>query len=622
MTVPVEPPEELSAAAGPAELLERAWALEPLAIWSERSAALDRLQELLEADGVPAAPQGRNWSLELRAERAIDAGRMMRLDEALALVAEVLRNANPSHRIAIGRAQLAAGQALAWTGTEAATQEADRAFADAAERFAALGNREWQGSALLRRGYAVWFQSVGDVPRAEELIREALETYEPESNRIPAALGYYVDVLTDLGEFDDADRILEEARLLAERDGIRKALGELAWSKAAVAAGRGDARATERLLREAERVTSDSEWSHGHTGNTLLLDAAELLDRVGLSDQAWEYFERGRERAGDANEEVMQARATLLARSGDPIEALDALQELVRGDWLEKRRVWRHLLLTAWATFRAGRGGAGELAARAFEHAIACGGMRIAHAGEAQLTAALAPLAERTGSAPARELLLSGQDLIVRLFGTPSVVGSDGTAIELPAGMPGELVRMLALHEHGLSVDVVLEAFFPDAAASSGRQRLRQVLTRLRAVAGPVVIRDGDHLRLLPAWVDVREFLAAGDRVRSARGARAVQLAYATLALYDGPLLPTDRYAAWAEEIRGQVDYRYLATLDLIAADAIARGSHREALTALESADQYDPGNSEREARIASELHELGHRRAAEYLTRRERPNR
>src|SRR5579862_2209621 len=627
MTVPVEPPEEPSepqvpAGAGPDELLERAWVLEPLAAWAERSAVLDRLAELLERGAAPKPPTGRDWSLELLAERAIDAGRMLRLDEALTLVGEVMQSADDSHHIAVGRAQLAAGQALAWTGTEAAAQEADRAFTAAAERFAAIGNREWHGSALLRRGYSVWFQSIGNLPRAESLIREALDTYEPGSRRIPAALSYYADVLTDLGKFDEADKALEEARLLAERDGVRKALGELAWSKASVAAGRGDARATERLLREAERETSDSEWSHGHLGNSLLLDAAELLDRVGLTEQAWEYFERGRERAGEANEEVRQARATLLARSGDPLEALDALQELVRGNWLEKRRVWRHLLLTAWATFRAGRGGAGELAARAFEQAIASGGMRIAEAGEAQLTAALAPLAERSGSAPARDLLLAGRELVVRLFGTPSVVGADGVAIELPAGMPGELVRMLALDEQGRPLEVVLEAFFPDAPPAAGRQRLRQVLTRLRAAAGPVVVRDGDQLRLVSAWVDVREFLAATDRVRSARGPRAVQLAYAALALHDGPLLPTDPYAGWAEEIREQVEYRQLATLDLIAADAIARGSHREALTALENAEQHGPGNSDREARIAQELQELGHARAAEFLARRAgRPN-
>ena len=234
------------------------------------------------------------------------------------------------------------------------------------------------------------------------------------------------------------------------------------------------------------------------------------------------------------------------------------------------------------------RDGAGELAGRAFDQAIACGGMRIAQAGEAELTVALAPLAERAGSAPARELLLAGRGLIVRLFGTPGVYRPDGTAIELPAGMPGELVRMLALHEHGLPVEVVLEAFFPEAPPASGRQRLRQVLTRLRAAAGPIVRRDDDHLRLIPAWIDVREFLGVTDRARSARGARAVQLAYAALALHGGPLLPTDPYAAWAGEVRDQVGYRHLVALDLIATDAAARGSHQEAITALEAAAQYD----------------------------------
>ena len=622
MTPLVEAPVVLSPAAlaaivEPATLLDRAWALEPLARWQERSAVLDRLQELLDKGMPPPPPPGREWRLELLAERAIEAGTMRHLKEAIHLAEQVIEAADPSHQIALGRAQLAAGQALAWTGTEEATRRADRAFADAAERFAALGNRDWQGSALLRRGYSVWFQSAGDLPRAAALIREALETYEPESQRIPAALGYYADVLVDLGEFDLADRVLGEAHQLAERDGVRKALGEIAWTRAHVAAGRGDARATERLLREAEREAVESEWFHGHIGNSLLLDAAELLDRVGLSEQGQEYFERGRERGGDSDEEVMQTRAILLGRSGDPLLALDALQELVRGDWLEKRRVWRHLLLTAWAMFRAGRAGAGELAGRAFDQAIGCGGMRIAQAGEPELTVALAPLAERAGSAPARELLLAGRDLVVRLFGAPGVDRPDGTVVELPAGMPGELVRMLALHEHGLSVDVVLEAFFPEAPPASGRQRLRQVLTRLRTAAGPIVVRDADRLRLLPAWVDVRDFLGVTGRARSARGARAVQLAYAAVALHDGPLLPTDPYAAWAGEIRDQVGYRHLMALDLIASDAAARGSHQEAITALEATAQYGIRNHDRDAEIAQQLRNLGRSRTADYLARR-----
>jgi hypothetical protein len=170
-------------------------------------------------------------------------------------------------------------------------------------------------------------------------------------------------------------------------------------------------RSTERLLREAQRDSAHEDWFQTHIGVSFLLEATELLDRVGLTDEATVYLERARARAGDEDEEVMQARAVLLARSGDPWLALEQLQALARGDWLEKRTSWRHTLLTAWAMFRAGRDGAGAVAvavavaARAFAHAAARGGVRVAQAGEPELTAALAPLAEAAGSPHARKLL-------------------------------------------------------------------------------------------------------------------------------------------------------------------------------------------------------------------------
>jgi tetratricopeptide (TPR) repeat protein len=175
------------------------------------------------------------------AERAIDAGRQRRLDDARALVDTVIDEAEPSHQIALGRAMLASGQALAWIGTDAATRRSNLAFAEAADRFAALGNREWQGSALLRRGYSACYQ-YGDLVTAEALIGQALETYAPDSERLPGALTPYSDVLVDLGEFERAEQVLDRAADLAERDGIEKVLAEIASSRARIAAGRGDAR--------------------------------------------------------------------------------------------------------------------------------------------------------------------------------------------------------------------------------------------------------------------------------------------------------------------------------------------------------------------------------------------
>src|ERR1700722_5255828 len=114
----------------------------------------------------------------------------------------------------------------------------------------------------------------------------------------------------------------------ADREGFEKARGDIAWARAGVAAGRRDASATERLLFEAERAVSELDWFKTHIGTSFLLDAAELLDRAGVSDQAQRYFERARERAGDRNEEVMQTRAVMSARSGDPEHALADLQRL------------------------------------------------------------------------------------------------------------------------------------------------------------------------------------------------------------------------------------------------------------------------------------------------------
>jgi DNA-binding SARP family transcriptional activator/tetratricopeptide (TPR) repeat protein len=612
--VPVLSDAELEAISDPAVLLDRAWALEPPMRTSERTATLDRLRRLLV--GGPAAPADRAWELELAAERAIDAARLNEPDRALELADEALAAidaAGADDEIATVRALMARGRALAWMGTDTASRRADRVFCEVAERCRALGRTEWQGFAVFWRGQSVYFQN-GDLRRGRSLMAEALEVLGPDSAYRSTVLTFYADALAGLGDWTAAEAALTEAADIADRDDDGKTRAYVAWGRAQIASARGDALATERLLREAERDRGD--WFDSHTGVTFLAAGAEMLDRVGLSAEALGYLKRASARAPD-DEFVRQARATLLARSGNPMEALEALQGLAQGMWLEKRHMWRLALLTAWATFRAGRDVAGELAARGLEQVTAVSGIEAALSAESELVLALAPLAEQAGSATARQLLLGERELLVRLFSPARVVAADGRVLRLPAGKPGELVRLLALHEHGLPVEVVLDEFFGETPPAAARQRLRQILTRLRAGAGELVIRDGEMLRLRPAWVDVREFNALADRVRTTRSSRAMQLAYGALALRTGPLLTADRYATWAEEIRRQVEYRYLALLDLVAADAAARGAHHEALTALDAALAQDPEDERRYPVVAEQLHALGRHDTAQYLTQR-----
>lgn len=590
--------------------LARARDAQPAMRLAERTTALDEAERLLDA-GAATLPAGPDWRAQIVAERALDAARLNRVEVAHRLADAVLDREGTQDPVARARALEARGWALGWTGTEAATARADRVLAEAAENYAELGEPEWQGYAIFWRANAVHFQN-GRLAVAHALMQDSLEILGPDSPRRSTVLSFYADVLINAGDYAAAEAAITETMALADRDDDAKSRGYGHWSAAKLASARGDAMATERSLREAER--DGAEWFAMHTGVTFLADAAELLDRVGLTEEAHKYLARAEERDGD-DEFVHQARAVLLATSGDPLEALDALQEIARGDWLEKRLLWRHTLLRAWATFRAGRTDAGTLAAQALDQATASDPV-LALASEPELTRALLPLAELAGSGHARAALADGRMFLVRLFGEPRVTRVDGRSVVLPGGKPAELVRYLAVRPHGASVEEVLDAFFGDTDPAVARNRLRQLLHRLRTVASDLVLREEDRLRLAPAWVDILEFTVAADRVRSARGALGVRRAYAALALWSGPPLPTDPYADWAGELRRRLEYLHATLLDLIAEDAEDRGSHQEAATALTAALTLDPHDRERYERLADQLLALGRRATAEHLAR------
>lgn len=536
----------------PSELLRQSWALEPLMLLDERRAVLELLTSLIEKGEVPEAPAGRNWQLELWAELAVDASIHAQTDQALSLASRVLDSPDAeSAPIAVARATWARGRALAWAGTDAATGEGDRELTVAAARFGALEESEWQGYTKIWHGHAVHFEN-GRPDDARDLIMEGLNLLVPDSPRRATGLVFLADVLIETGHLDAAEDVLTQARWLADAQNDVKSRAYVTWTSASLAAARDDPHATERLLAEVERDTGD--WFDSHLGLFFLAEAAELLDRVGLDGPARRYLRLALARATAGHDYVVQAQGMLVARSGDPAQAESLLQEIVRSEWIEKRLRWRNTLLLAWVKLRGeSLEEAGRIASRALEQAVACGGLVVATTAEPLLVRALAPHAHDAGSEHAADLLITDRQLLVRLFGKLTVTDSDGAEVRLPAGMPGQLVRVLAVHEHGLPVDRVLDEFFPEASGSTARQRLRQVLTRLRAAAGEIVFRDGDVLKLAPAWVDLRNFFSFAREAEASRTNRAPQLAHAALALAArGPLLPADPYAGWAEEARAQ----------------------------------------------------------------------
>jgi DNA-binding SARP family transcriptional activator len=599
----VEAADDGAVASQPAALLHLARALEPGQRLARRSAALDRLDDLVAPDSV----LGR----EAAAERAIDAARAGELDGPEQLARHILASVAPTERVAHARASEALGRVLAWRGDEMSSRAAARIMSEVAQEYAALGCFEWQGFALFWRANSVFYQR-GDLVSAEAGMRAGLDLLSASSPRRGVVLTFLSEILTIRGAWADVDEILDEAADLAAKYDDSATRAYVTWQRARVASIKDDAEGVERYLDETERHRAD--WFDITSGSTYLADAAELMDRVGRHAAADDYLRRAVERNPD-DEFVLQAQASVLARRGDPHAALVALRALTHAPWLEVRLTWRRTLLTAYASMRAGRDDAGTLAARALEQAAELGDPRIALIGEPALMTTLLPLAAGSGSALA-ERLLSPDGLVVRLFGR-FVVHRDGEPVDLPGGASSEIVRLLALDAGGLGVEEVVDALWPDVDLEEGRRRLRGVLSRLRTRSGDLVARDGTRLLLTDAWVDARAFREAADRALAGVGADRAGLAIAALALWTGELLPADPYQSWAVGPRVQLRRRRIELLDAVAAAAAERGSLDEARYALEQAIEVDPYDESRYLRVAEHLLTLGRREPAARVLRR-----
>lgn len=199
----------------------------------------------------------------------------------------------------------------------------------------------------------------------------------------------------------------------------------------------------------------------------------------------------------------------------------------------------------------------------------------------------------------------------IRLLGRFSVTqpGKDRT----PKGVPAQALKVLASNGRSLHWEELVELLWPSSNAKHARVRLRNVLSRLRAQAGPVVVRRGDMLVIgSGVSIDAEEFEALARRALAAAGTPdGPRLARQALEHYRGDLLPEDRYAEWTLEPRERLRRRFRALLDLVLADARARGDREEALLLLERALAVEPDDEQLALDVVTLLIELGRRAAA-----------
>lgn len=557
------------------------------------------------------------------AELGIDVLNGDRPADAEALGRRILERVTGEEQFTTARALTVIGFALCWRRDadgamhEDYLREAARYFAEAADLYAALGYREGATGAVAPR--AIWSElGAGRALTALELLDAALLDCAGRPVRIGVMRYHRAKILIELGRLDEVDAESEEIERLGRRtaDGLLLTYSHIC--RMIAASQRGD---RERTLHHADQLEANRGDWWSVIGAETLAQAADCLDRVGLTAEAWRRLERAQASGGRAERWIAMSESALLARHGDPALAEERLATVHRHGIYPRER-WRVSLLRAYAALRRGDPGAGAMAALAFEGAAGLGQPQLPMIWERTLTESLLALAIETGSAAAAALESASLPLAVAVLGRFELTHG-GRALELRVGQGAQLLKLVVVSGGAIHAERAIETLWPESDPATGRNRLRTVLGRLREDAGGVIEREGELLRIAPAVrVDLDHFKQeARQALASSAGDRdaALALARSAIARYRGELLPHDLYEEWADVPREEARRTMLELLDLCAAMAAERGDLDEARRMVERTIELAPHEDDRYLRVAGILREQGRNGAALSVLRRAR---
>jgi DNA-binding SARP family transcriptional activator len=569
---------------------------------SDRTAALRRAEVASERVGDSALTR------EIEAEFAVELTRAGHHFEAAAMTAQLLTDAGENERMTRARAAEVRAHIMAAPSAHYDLERAERRFDTAAHAWRRLGEPSRVATVLADRAEKVDVAR-GDHGRAVERYTEALALIGA-GNRLRAdVLVRRGDALVGCGRYMEAEEDLGEALELATVTGEPRIAAAVAVIRATAASQTGGVEDTQAQLAAADRRL-------GGRGDLLLsgaqlAEAAQALDRVGLSAAAWSYLAVARQASRGDTVALRIAEGALHARSGDTGRA-DQLLASILADDVAPRDAWRIQLLRAYAGLRSGSTTAGALAARAFEAAARLPTPGLPQVREAALVEDLLPLAYEHGLSTDPGLDEHELPLSITLLGG-FAVARGGQPVPVPPGRTAQLVRYLAVRGGRAHLDEVTEALWPDDPSLRGRDRIRNVLSRLRSACGDLVHREGEVLELPPtARIDLVSFERdARDALVALGGPQAVGFARSAANRYRGELLPDDRYSQWTVAPREHARARLLDVLDLLTADAEARDDLDEALRVLGRAIDHDPENEDRYLHAAEILLAQGRRGSA-----------
>lgn len=163
-------------------------------------------------------------------------------------------------------------------------------------------------------------------------------------------------------------------------------------------------------------------------------------------------------------------------------------------------------------------------------------------------------------------------------------VRRDGRPVRLCANRTGQAILRLLVAQprHRSSMDILMDAFWPEDAPEVARHKLHCALSALRRSlndgyadckgGGYLLCRNGAY-ELTPSIalrIDIDEFLARHRSGRQAGGRAEIVHYEAACALYKGPFLPEDLYAGWSVLCREQLEKIYLLMCGALATHYLA----------------------------------------------------
>jgi DNA-binding SARP family transcriptional activator len=540
--------------------------------------------------------------------------------QAESLAAAVIERAAPEELVARARALDVLGRARCWLLARGSRLEAEPLLRESVALSRRIGARTWAAQALVPLAWGV-HSALGRYDRALATFDEALSEL-PIRNRYRAVVqSFRAEVLLELGRPIEAEAAIEEMREIGRAFGEKWALAFASWVEARLGSYAQDRERTLRAIADVERHRD--EWYAQIGGLEFLAHAADLLDRVGEHRLALEYLDRAQQRRDAVDRSLRLYRAMVTGRSGDPGQARALIDAMLAREDLEPQERWHLELLAAYAAHRAGDPQAGRLAATALDRCLELATPASPTIREPVVTDALVRAAAAAGSACAAQHLAGAGQVAITLFGGFEL-RRGGRPVQLPPGRPATAVRIVACRGGRLHAEELAEWLWPRAAASAVGNRLRNLLSRVRAGAGDLLVRDGEHIALVAGTdIDAVRFEAQGMEALALHAAgesgRAAALARAALGRYRGDLLPGDRYAAWAETPRERLRALALELLDVAIDDAERREEIDEAVRLLQRAIGAEPHDLARYLRLARLLASQGRAGSARATLQRAR---